>query len=125
MTLARCGYSQLTIAFSAFMLYFNATLLACVVYFSSQLPFGISGSFIAYFAVASALCLLGLVGSLKVRASSQLDFLKSQRPTPCFDPLPHPYLMKRTRFQRQRNESTKEFTKISYIFYLRHVVLLW
>ncbi|KAK8238171.1 hypothetical protein HDK90DRAFT_464989 [Phyllosticta capitalensis] len=92
MTLARCGYSQLTIAFSAFMLYFNATLLACVVYFSSQLPFGISGSFIAYFAVASALCLLGLVGSLKVRASSQLDFLKSQRPTPCFDPLPHPYL---------------------------------
>ncbi|KAK8195069.1 uncharacterized protein BKA78DRAFT_351008 [Phyllosticta capitalensis] len=59
------GERQLTIAFSAFMLYFNATLLACVVYFSSQLPFGISGSFIAYFAVASALCLLGLVGSLK------------------------------------------------------------
>ncbi|KAK8214211.1 hypothetical protein IWZ01DRAFT_232065 [Phyllosticta capitalensis] len=58
-------WRTLTIAFSAFMLYFNATLLACVVYFSSQLPFGISGSFIAYFAVASALCLLGLVGSLK------------------------------------------------------------
>ncbi|KAK7519187.1 uncharacterized protein IWZ02DRAFT_489978 [Phyllosticta citriasiana] len=56
---------HLTIAFSAFMLYFNATLLVCVVYFSSQLPFGISGSFIAYFFVASALCLLGLVGSVK------------------------------------------------------------
>ncbi|KAK8193936.1 hypothetical protein BKA81DRAFT_381715 [Phyllosticta paracitricarpa] len=65
MTPACCGYSHLTIAFSAFMLYFNATLLACVVYFSSQLPFGISGSFIAYFFVASALCLLGLVGSVK------------------------------------------------------------
>ncbi|KAK8184411.1 hypothetical protein BC567DRAFT_49999 [Phyllosticta citribraziliensis] len=65
MTPARCGCSHLTIAFSSFMLFFNAILLACVAYFSSQLPFGISGSFIAYFSVASALCLLGLVGSVK------------------------------------------------------------
>lgn len=49
------------------MLFYNATFLLCIVYLHDELPSGIGESLILYFSVAAVLCLLGLVGTVKVR----------------------------------------------------------
>ncbi|KAK7720239.1 hypothetical protein SLS57_005647 [Botryosphaeria dothidea] len=59
------GRRQITLAFSAFMLFYNATFLLCIVYLHDELPSGIGESLILYFSVAAVLCLLGLVGTVK------------------------------------------------------------
>ncbi|OJD35155.1 uncharacterized protein BKCO1_1900091 [Diplodia corticola] len=56
---------QITLAFSAFMLVYNATFLFCIAYLHDELPSGIGESLILYFCVAAVVCLLGLVGTIK------------------------------------------------------------
>ncbi|KAL0263407.1 hypothetical protein SLS55_002387 [Diplodia seriata] len=59
------GRRQITLAFSAFMLVYNATFLFCIAYLYEELPSGIGESLILYFCVAAVLCLLGLAGTIK------------------------------------------------------------
>ncbi|GME26761.1 hypothetical protein GTA08_BOTSDO00909 [Neofusicoccum parvum] len=59
------GRRHITLAFSAFMLFYNAVFLLCIVSLYDQLPSGIGESFVLYFSVAAVLCLLGLVGTIK------------------------------------------------------------
>ncbi|KAL1639707.1 hypothetical protein SLS58_007605 [Diplodia intermedia] len=59
------GRRQITLAFSAFMLVYNATFLFCIAYLYEELPSGIGASLILYFCVAAVLCLLGLAGTIK------------------------------------------------------------
>lgn len=49
------------------MLFYNAVFLLCIVSLYDQLPSGVGESFVLYFSVAAVLCLLGLVGTIKVR----------------------------------------------------------
>ncbi|KAK0654084.1 hypothetical protein DIS24_g5442 [Lasiodiplodia hormozganensis] len=59
------GRRQITLAFSAFMLVYNAAFLLCIAYLYDELPSGIGESLVLYFCVAAVLCLLGLLGTLK------------------------------------------------------------